>query len=142
MKTLDNITLGIFVGFWPVWLVWECVLLILRGAHPHELPGLISMVARDRGWSLTCVVYLWSGLAAHFWVNAGGRYAGAWDAVAAVSFWLIAVVLLAWDVALWRSDFVVWSPALRWARWPVAWMLFGTLSGRFLFPQIGRVPWK
>ena len=142
MSALNRITLWIFLGFWPVWLVWEIALLIMRGAGVAQLPSLISMVARDRGWSLSSVVYLWFGLGAHFWANTDKVYPGATNTILSISFWVIAVALLVWDITLWRTDFVMWSPVLRWFRWPVAWMIAGALSGRFLFPQAGRAPWN
>jgi hypothetical protein len=141
-STVDQITLIVWLSMWPVFLIWEIILLLMRGAGWAEMPALISMVAREYGWSLSAVVYVWFGLGAHFWWNASARYPGVWDTITALSFWLICVALLVWDIVLWRSDFTAWPTALRWARWPVAWMVAGALSGRFLFPQVGRVPWN
>jgi hypothetical protein len=41
---IDNITFWIFIGFWPLWLVWELAMLYLRGKDPNV--DVISMTAR------------------------------------------------------------------------------------------------
>lgn len=125
----DTITLWVFLCFWPPWLVWELVLLALRrksGAPPKT----ISMVARDRGWHLSSVVYLWGGLATHFWWPA--QWA---TVVGSALFWGIAVALLAWDVYLWRHEVWAWPTWRRRLRQPLLWLVIGALAGHFLFPQ-------
>lgn len=133
--SLDTLTLCIFLSFWPVWLAWE-LFLIWRRRQPGPKLKLISMVARDRGWQLSSVVYTWNGLAAHFWWT-GDTYATVWGSVL---FWAIGVMLLVEDVVLWNRPVVTWPKWLRFQRWPLAIMALGLLAGHFLFPQIGLTP--
>jgi hypothetical protein len=83
-------------------------------------------------------VYVWAGMMTHWWVN-GPRTS---TVAGAVAFWLVLVALVVWDVVLWKTDFSQWSPVLRWARWPVLWVVLGGLAGWGLFPQVGKVPWE
>jgi hypothetical protein len=129
---VDDITLLVFLGFWPVWLVWELVLLWLR-SRPGEKPKTISMVARDRGHHLSSVAYLWGGLATHFWWPSE-----AWATVpGSVAFWVVALGLVVWDVDLWRMPVWAWPRWLVRVRAPLLWLILGGLAGRFLFPQRG-----
>lgn len=123
---MNTVTLVVFLAFWPVWLVWEIVILARR-AQPGDKPKTISMVARDMGWKMNSLVYLWSGLGAHFWWNAA-----AWAPyLTGALFWVIFLVL---GVADWLFSA---TDARPWYRTPVLWMAIGALSGRFLFPQAG-----
>lgn len=141
----DTITFCVWMGMWPVWLIWEIVLILLRkwwrpkdGAR--QLVMLISMVARDRGWQLNSVVYTWFGLGAHFWWNAAA-WGPAWMGVC---FWAGVVILFVCDIANWNSDVprADWPKWRRWVRYPLLWMVVGTLAGRILFPQSGPTPWN
>lgn len=130
MATVDTITFVLFVAIWPVWLVWELVLLRLR-ATQQTPPKTISMVARDLGWKSTSLIYLWCGLAAHYWwtgTDWGGVPGG-------IAFWLISVALLVEDVVLWKRPRETWPRWLYWQRFPAVWMALGLLAGRLLFPQ-------
>lgn len=128
--TTDTITLLVFLAPWPLWMVWELVLL-WRRAHQHPGPKTISMVAKDRGWHLSSVVYTYCGLATHYWWPSK-----TWATVpGSVAFWLITAGLLASDVALWRSDRSAWPAWLRRVRTPALVMAFGALAGKVLFPQ-------
>lgn len=134
--TVNAITLVVFLAFWPAWLVWELVLLVRRANDVPDKPitKLISMVARDIGPKASSVVYLWSGLGAHFWWT-GQPYPGAADVIAAVLFWVLAVVLGVWDLTLLKTDRALWSRTLTVVRSPLVWLVVGLLAGRFLFPQ-------
>jgi hypothetical protein len=127
---VNTFTLFVFLGFWPAWLVWELVLLRLR-ALPGDKPKTISMVARDRGYQLNVVVYLWGGLATHFW-----WLGSTWATVpGAIAFWVLPLLLLVADIVLWNWPRESWPPWLRFARQPLLWLVVGALAGRFLFPQ-------
>lgn len=138
MSWVDKITLWVFIGFWPLWFIWEMALLIMRGTPGGEFPETISMVARDRGWHMAAIVYLWGGLATHYWwpTNTWATVPGS------IIFWGIALLLLVQDVVLWNSDVSTWAKWLLWQRWPLMWLFVGLLSGRFLFPQRGQFPWS
>ncbi len=114
------ITFIVLTFFWPIWLVWELVVLSAR-------TKTISMVARDMGPRLSSMVFLWAGLAAHFWWTAEA-YAGV---VGTVAFWGIAAVLLTWDIILHIQGRIL----AAWYRKPWLWLAVGTIAGRFLFPQ-------
>jgi hypothetical protein len=127
---IDTITFWVFVAIWPVWLVWELVLLKMRASGP-EKPRTISMVARDLGWRANMIVYLWAGLSTHYWWP--GK---AWSSVAGgVTFWLIALALLIEDLCLKKHPPAEWPTWLKWQRLPLVWLVIGLLAGHFLFPQ-------
>ncbi len=137
MKRINQITFWVFLSFWPVWLLWEIALLIMRGQGWAEIPDTISMVARDRGWHVSSVVYLLGGLATHFWWNSRK-----WASVAgSIIFWVVVLGLLGQDIYLWNSAYETWPIWLRIERWPLMWLGLGSLAGRFLFPQRGVMPW-
>jgi hypothetical protein len=125
--TLDTVTFWVFVGFWPAWLVWELVLLRLRATDP-EKPKTISMVARDIGWKMNVLVYLWSGLGSHYWWN-GSTYA---TVLGAAVFWGVAAALLVEDFA----RYLLGRTERPWHRSPLLWLVLGAFSGHFLFPQV------
>jgi hypothetical protein len=132
--TMDSITFWVFVLLWPVWLAWELVLLRLRAVE-QDKPKTISMVARDLGWKASSIVYVWGGLATHFWWTAPG-WAPAWSAVI---FWFLAAALLVEDAALWGSDRSTWKGWVQVQRFPPLILGAGLLAGRLLFPQIAGV---
>lgn len=134
---IDNLTFWVWVGFVPVWLAWE--LLLLRWRATKELGGIprtISMIARDRGWQLSSMVYLWCGLASHFWIPSKA-YA---HPVAGVAFWAVGVALLGWDFSLAGTDRAAWPKWQRWARFPALVVALGFACGWLLFPQKGELP--
>lgn len=143
--------MGVFLGIWPLWLVLEIVLLVLR-AKPRpssevvfrrvelgeltpeqaaELllppPKTISMVAKS--WRITTVVYLWAGCAAHWWWNGPTPT----TVPGGILFWLIPVGLLVGDILEWKRP----DGFRPWYRNPLLWLVLGALAGRFLFPQPG-----
>lgn len=113
---------------WLVRLAVESVLLWRRRKAPR--PPTISMVLRDARYHLTSHIYLCSGMLTHWFVPwreasvAGG-----------VAFWLIAVGLFCWDLALRGRPTKTWGAGLLVARDPPAWLLAGALAGLVLFPQ-------
>lgn len=135
MSAINSITFWIFVGVWPLWGVWELVLLWLRRRQGAK-PGTISMVAKDRAWHLNALPYLWGGLATHYWWP-GGKWAGT---AGGVAFWAIAVALLVQDIILWNRPVDTWPKWLRYQRWPLLWLVVGAAAGKLLFPQAGMVP--
>lgn len=135
VEAIDAATLWVWLGFWPVWLGYEIFLLIKRGQRVNV--RTLSMVARDKGWALSSAVYLWNGLASHWWVPGLS-----WATVpGSAAFWLIAVALAIWDGALWGRPTWAWPAWQRWARFPALVMLAGLLAGWLLFPQRGATPW-
>jgi hypothetical protein len=140
--TLDNISTGLLLGTWVVYLVWELTLLVIRYRDQKlgvtNAPRLISGVAKDRAWRWTSLVYAWCSMASHWWWN-GPDVFPAW---VGLIFWGIPVCLLAWDISELRSDMATWPKWKRYARWPLTWALVGVLAGHFLFPQSGITPWS
>jgi len=136
--TLDTVTFLIWVGFLPLWLLWECAVLLLRSREYRA--RTISMVARDRAWQLTSVVFFWCAMPVHWWIPIGwGSTAGG------VAFWTIQAALLVWNVATWRrtsQPLAWWPPWLRWVNWPVWYLVAGPVAAAVLFPQNGAVPWR
>jgi hypothetical protein len=136
IPTVDAITFGVWLAIWPVWLLWELVLLVLRGSSIRV--QTISMVARDKGWLFSSVVYSWCGLASHFWIPHAS-----WNPphpIGYALFWLVALSLGVEDAILWGSDPMAWSKSLRWRRHPALVMAAGLLLGWLLFPQRGEWP--
>lgn len=136
MDTINTVTFVVFVGFWPIWLGWEMVLLYLRGKGMHVLT--ISMVARDRARSFAVFPFCWSGLLAHFWLN--WYHTEVWrSAIPPILFWLLVATTLCVDVVLLRlkrsyADLPGWARTLR---HPALQVLLGLCAGYFLFPQHG-----
>jgi hypothetical protein len=128
----DTLTLIIFLAPWAVWLAWEVVLIGLRATQPQK-PKLISGVAKDLAWKLSSLVYVWCGLASHFWWTSP-----TWATVAgSVAFWLVLLVLLVEDLALGELTPEQYPRWMYWQRFPPFVMAAGILAGRFLFPQAG-----
>lgn len=139
MTGWNAITLYVWLGFWPVWLVWEMAILVLRGEQVSAMT--ISMVAQRVAWRLPSVVYAWYGLAAHWWWN--GKSWASWPG--ALAFWLIMAGLLAWDIVCWGATskpLLDWPQMMLNLRFPVWYAIIGTLAGHFLFPQSGITPWS
>ena len=131
---IDKVTVWLFVGFWPIWLVWEFVLLKLRGANPSV--DLISMVARDRGYQFTAMVFAWGSLAAHYWANWRDL---PWETpIPAVTFWVLLVLACVWDFFLWNTPYATLPLWMRIVRFPGTMLFLGLLNGFLLFPQRGR----
>jgi hypothetical protein len=144
VEQIDAITFWVWAGQWPVWLLWEMVLLWLRrkGGPRSALTGrparTISMVPLRYGWKLTGLVYLNGGLATHFFVPSpqwGSTLGG-------IAFWGLAAALLAWDWRSWELHPRFYPRWARWARFPGFWLLLGALAGWGLFPQQGALPWS
>jgi hypothetical protein len=129
---IDKLTFWIFAGFWPIYLVWELILLVLRGHNPSV--DLISMVARDRAYQMNCLAFTWCGLAAHFWIN--WKHLPQWDGLLPnIVFWLLVVGAVALDILLWKHPYSGLPFWLRVFRFPGTQVLLGLLAGAFLFPQ-------
>lgn len=140
----DWVSFALVFGIWPLYLIWETFLLLKRkywDARDGSKPQLISGEAKTRGWQLNSIVYVWSGMAAHWWWNAPG-----WGtALTGVLFWALSVTLLVFDIFVWKrwgAPSLAWPRWLRWVRFPAWWMTAGILGGRFLFPQSGLLPWS
>jgi len=137
--TFDDFTFVVWTGFLPVWLVVELVILWRRAKR--GLPTrTISMVARDRAWQLTAVVFFWCAMPIHWWVPIG------WGTTPGyVAFWVLQALLLAWNITMWRrtaKPLAEWPRWLRWVNWPVWYIPAGALAAALLFPQSGVVPWS
>jgi len=127
---LDNLTFWIFFGFWPVWLVWELILLYLRGKGMSV--DLISMEAREQGYKLTVIPFVWSALAAHFWFNWEKPYSVPYYAI---GFWLFVLFTAFLDYRFWNIPYSALTGWLRVYRWPGFQAALGLLMGFLLFPQ-------
>ena len=127
---LDNVTFWIFFGFWPLWLVWELVLLYLKGKGVNA--DLISQEARQRGYQLTVIPFIWSALMAHFWFNWERAYSVAYPAVI---FWVFVAFTLFLDYHFWNTPYNTLTGWLRVYRWPGSQAILGLLMGLLLFPQ-------
>jgi hypothetical protein len=128
---MNNFTFWLVIGFWPIWIIWELVLLILRGHDPSV--GLISMVARDRSYQMASLAFAWGSLAGHFWANWrdvpwDGWYFG-------VSFFLLILLVFIWDVSLWNTAYASLPYWVRVARFPGVMLFLGLLNGFLVFPQ-------
>lgn len=130
---IDRFTFWLFVGFWPVWLVWELVLVKLRGHDPSV--DLISMVARDRAYQLTALAFVWGSLAAHFWAN--WRHLPWSSPAPAVAFWILIALACVWDWRLWEVPYATMPLWTRVVRFPGVMLFLGLLNGFLLFPQRG-----
>lgn len=129
MSAVNSITVVVLLTPWALFLAWEVFVLVRRAKDVKV--QTISMVALRKGSNLTSVVYVWAGMAAHWWWPSSG-FAPAW---ASVLFWVAAMGLLVWDVAWWKRPVETWP---RWAVWlkdSRIWVVAGLLGGLFLFPQ-------
>jgi hypothetical protein len=133
----DTLTLIIWVSIWPAWLILEIVLLIKRGQSTRPLPKTISMVARDMGWRVNLIPYLWSGMATHWWWLASNPYPPVLEGVLGTFFWVIGLALLIWDISLWRVSRDEYVGLGLVVRNPLTWLIVGAMAGRLLFPQVG-----
>ena len=130
---IDKFTFWLVIGFWPIWIVWELVLLILRGHNPSV--DLISMVARDRSYQMSSLAFAWGSLAAHFWAN--WRDVPWTGAVFGVAFFLLIALVLTWDVFLWNTPYASLPLWTRVVRFPGTMLFMGLLNGFLVFPQRG-----
>ncbi len=133
--TIDSVTFWIFFGFWPIWIIWELVLLKLRGGNTSV--DLISMVARDRAYQMASIAFAWGSLAAHFFAN--WRELPPWyGIVPSLSFWILLAAVLVWDIFLWNTPYAQLSGWIRFVRFPGTMLFLGLLNGFLLFPQKGN----
>jgi hypothetical protein len=136
----DTMTWWLMLGPWVfIWLPLEVWRLVQRKRREPgtPIPKLISQIMKERGWQMTGLVYVWNGMASHWWWPA--EWGAAW---AGVLFWLILAAALVFDFLCRKipvAEYPVW---MRWARFPLFWMVAGLLGGRFLFPQASRLPWE
>jgi hypothetical protein len=131
---INNITFWIFFGFWPIWIIWELALLIMRGHSPSV--GLISMIARDRAYQFSFIPLAWGSLAAHFWAN--WHVLPPWDGWwCGVIFFGLLVACAGWDWYLIDTPYDQMGFFMRLLRWPGNMLLLGLLNGIFVFPQRG-----
>lgn len=128
-ETTNTLTLCVLLFPWALWLAWEAYLLARRASVVRV--KTISMVAKERGRHLSSVVYVWAGMAAHWWWPSKA-FAPVW---AGVLFWVLILPLLAHDVAAWRSDAQTWEPWRRFLFSPLLVLVLGFVSGKLLFPQ-------
>lgn len=129
-QATNTATLGVLLAPWMLFFVWEVYVLIRRAKDVHV--KTISMVALDRGHHLSSVVYLWGGMAAHWWWPSE-KFAPVW---AGILFWTVLAPLLAHDIGRWGSDAKTWT----WERWvfhPMPVLAAGFVAGKLLFPQAG-----
>lgn len=137
MNVVDDITFGVWLSRYPVWLALELFLLWLRGQHISV--GTISIVARNRGRQLTASVFFDTAIPVHLWAPIG--WASRWGTVA---FWMLLALLLVWNVIRWRKTarpLEQWPRWERWLNWPAWYLVAGPLAAAVLFPQNGWVPW-
>lgn len=131
--TIDKFTFYLVLGFWPIWIIWELILLYLRGHNPSV--DLISMVARDRSYQMSALAFAWGSLAAHFWAN--WRYLPWTGWPFGVMFFLLILLVLIWDVALWNAPYAELPYWIRVVRFPGVMLGLGLLNGFLVFPQRG-----
>lgn len=127
---LINRGTGVLLGALLALLIaWECVTLVGRKMYGWRV-RTVSMALRDNRHRLTGIVFAMSGMVTHWWFPTFPTWT-----VGAVVFWVLALGLLAWDVAWWKRPVGTWP---RWAqtvkdsRW---WVLAGLVAGLTLFPQ-------
>lgn len=127
---IDNITFFLTFFFFPIWLVWELVLLYLRGKGFSA--DLISMEAREQGYRLNVIPFVWSALMAHFWFNWARPYSVPYPAIA---FWLFVAFTLYLDYRFWGVPYSTLTGFTRIYRWPGFQAGLGLVLGFLLFPQ-------
>lgn len=134
---VDFYTYVVFVSMWPIYLLWEIALLLLRGKGIHV--DTISMVARDRAYQMNSMVFAWCGLAAHYWLN-WYKYPTWESPIPAVIFWLLVAGTLTADILLWEHPYSQLPSLVRAFRAPRVQVFWGMACGFLLFPQPGRWP--
>jgi hypothetical protein len=127
---MNTVTTLVFLSPWAVFFVWESVILYKRMKH-RPLPKTISMVARDLRYHTTSVIYMWGGMASHWWWPSA-EFAPVW---AGVTFWCMGIALLIADILTARSHWGWWPDYLKTLKHPLLWLAVGFLSGKLLFPQ-------
>lgn len=130
---IDKFTFWLVIGFWPIWIVWELILLKLRGSNPSV--DLISMVARDRSYQMASLAFAWGSLAGHFWMN--WRDLPWHSPVLGVLFFALIAAVLVWDVTLWSVPYETLHWSARLVRFPGTMLILGLLNGFLVFPQRG-----
>jgi hypothetical protein len=93
---------------------------------------LISQEARERAYDLNVIPFIWSALAAHFWLNWARPYAVAYPAII---FWCLVAMTFFFDMYLWHTPYSTMQGWLRIYRWPGTQVLLGLILGLLLFPQ-------
>lgn len=131
----DTLTFAGVVLIWPLWLIWEIILLIWRGKGWDV--DTISMVAKDRALQLSSLPFIWGGMAGHWWFT--WKVPWTYSPVPPITFWALVVGCLVWDILLWSTPYGSLPWALRLVRWPGMMLFLGLLAGAFLFPQRGNV---
>lgn len=129
MEAVNSWTEGALVTLLVSLIVVELVTLVGRLVFGPRVKT-VSMVLRDRRQHTTSVVFALSAMPTHWWVPTLPTYAAG-----TMAFWLLALGLLAWDVAWWRksvAEFPAWARVVKDSRW---WVLVGLVSGLVLFPQ-------
>lgn len=143
----DTVTFWVWFATPFVWLAIELLVFHFRGAPRPEgvsIAQTISMIARDRGWQLTSVVFFWTAMPFHWWLHLGIGWASRGGTI---TFWGIVAVLLAWNLVTLALGWTTapleeWPAWLRWVNWPVFYLLTAPPAAAFLFPQDGPVPWR
>ena len=139
MRSIDNITFFVFIGFWPIYLIWEIALLWIRERGISV--DLISMQARDRGYQFNTIVVLWFSMPVHFWVN--WYRTSTWGTpIPSILFWLFVAGTLTLDIVLWQRG-MLYDQLPQWLqnyRFPLTQAILGMVLVYFLFPQKGVLP--
>ncbi len=136
VESVNKFTFAALAGILVFLFVLEICLLILRAQGKYV--GTISMVARDRTWYFVMFAFMWGGLASHWWYPASN-----WGTTfGSILFWVVALLLLIWDIYLFGKPVVEWPLWMRFARFPFAWCITGFIMGGLLFPQKGKWPWE
>ncbi len=130
---INDLTFLVTVFYLPIWLVWEVVVLKIRGAVGVDV-GTISTVMRERAYRLNCIPFFWAAMTAHWWYNwlRHPTYDAPWPAVA---FWLMVAGTLALDVALWNHPYPTLTGWVKVFRVPMVQCTLGFVSAYLLFPQ-------
>jgi hypothetical protein len=127
----NTVTLLVLLAPWVLFLVWEVYVLVRRGSDVRV--RTISMVAKEKGFHLSSVIYVWAGMASHWWWPSA-RPGPDW---AAVLFWGLIVPLLVHDVVRWPVGHLFWPRRERVAFNPLLILVLGFVAGKVLFPQVG-----
>lgn len=127
---IDNVTFWMWFGVWPLWLIWELVLIVLD--RNGVKVDLISQEARERAYQLNVIPFVWGAMASHWWLNWARPYVVAYPAVI---FWGLVGSTFVLDVVMWNTTYNTLSGWFRVFRWPGTQMLLGLVLGLVLFPQ-------